>query len=81
MFKLFALILGYDSYDRPSPWASNSQNGGGNKNLFDDSWGRGHDRSSSGLHCVHMRGLPFKASHGDISDVSKHVLIKKFYWY
>lgn len=64
---LISVVLGYDSYDRPSPWANSSQNGG-NKNLFGDSWG--HDRGSSGLHCVHMRGLPFKATHGDISDVS-----------
>lgn len=63
-------LLGYDTYDRPSPWANNSQNGG-NKSLFSDSWGSSHDRGPSGLHCVHMRGLPFKATHNDISDVSR----------
>lgn len=31
----------------------------------------GGDRmGTGGVHCVHMRGLPFRASEGDIADVS-----------
>lgn len=36
-------------------------------------WGNGNmggDRGSGGVHCVHMRGLPFKATQQDVADVS-----------
>lgn len=31
----------------------------------------GGDRGSGGMHCVHMRGLPFKATQQDVADVIK----------
>lgn len=44
----------------------------GNRGSFmNNSWGGGNDRGLSGIHCVHMRGLPFKATQADIADVSK----------
>lgn len=39
-----------------------------------DTWnngGGGGGGGAPGLHCIHMRGLPFKASEDDIADVSK----------
>ncbi|XP_018574155.1 heterogeneous nuclear ribonucleoprotein H isoform X1 [Anoplophora glabripennis] len=66
----------YNSYDRPSPWLSNSRNGseiGGPRSPYMDSWGGGSERSA-GMHCVHMRGLPFKATQSDILDFFKPVI-------
>lgn len=34
------------------------------------SYSDGPNRGSTGIHCVHMRGLPFKATQNDIADVS-----------
>lgn len=39
--------------------------GGGNYRGNNDSWG-----GNSGVHSIHMRGLPFKATEQDIADVS-----------
>lgn len=56
---------------------NNSSNGNmndsGSRNSFgggggNDGWD--NDQSEDGMHCVHMRGLPFKASQSDIADVS-----------
>ncbi|XP_044742864.1 heterogeneous nuclear ribonucleoprotein F-like isoform X2 [Chrysoperla carnea] len=32
---------------------------------------RGMDRMSGGIHCVHMRGLPFRATESDVADFFK----------
>lgn len=60
----------YGGYDRGTHW-NNSHNGSdsrGERSPYEiDSWGDGN----SNLHCVHMRGLPFKATTLDISDVIK----------
>lgn len=46
-------------------WGNNSgdrgNNGGG---------GGGGNGGGGGMHCVHMRGLPFKANQMDVADVS-----------
>ncbi|KAG5886125.1 hypothetical protein JTB14_021347 [Gonioctena quinquepunctata] len=64
-----------NSYDRPSPWASNRNgNDMGPRNSWDSWGGSGMDRSSGGMHCIHMRGLPFKATQDDIADFFKPVL-------
>ncbi|XP_056643648.1 heterogeneous nuclear ribonucleoprotein H-like [Diorhabda carinulata] len=62
----------YSSYDRPSPWGSNQRNGNNMGSRNWDSWGGGG--GSSGMHCVHMRGLPFKATENDIADFFKPVM-------
>lgn len=39
--------------------------GGGNfRNTGGDNW-----NSNAGMHCIHMRGLPFRATEQDIADV------------
>lgn len=38
---------------------------GGNFRGSGDTWG-----GNSGIHSIHMRGLPFKATEQDIADVS-----------
>lgn len=35
------------------------------------------DRGSGGVHCVHMRGLPFKATQADVADVSVKIFFFK----
>lgn len=42
-------------FDMNYPYNDGPSRGGGN---------------SSNVHCVHMRGLPFKATQADIADVS-----------
>lgn len=41
---------------------------GGNFRGSGDTWG-----GNSGIHSIHMRGLPFKATEQDIADVGFHV--------
>ena len=41
--------------------------GGGNFRGNNDNWNGGG--GNSGLHCIHMRGLPFRATEQDIADV------------
>ncbi|KAF7268050.1 heterogeneous nuclear ribonucleoprotein glorund [Rhynchophorus ferrugineus] len=50
-----------------NPWSS--QNGGprGGRNHFDDSWGRQS-------HCIHMRGLPFRATQQDIAEFFRPIV-------
>ncbi|XP_023015742.1 heterogeneous nuclear ribonucleoprotein H [Leptinotarsa decemlineata] len=63
-----------NSYDRPS-WSSNRNgNDMGSRNSWDSWGGGGNDRSLGGMHCIHMRGLPFKASEDDIADFFKPVV-------
>lgn len=64
----------YGGYDRGTHWNNSSHNGsdsrGGRSPYEIDSWGDGNSNNrDSSLHCVHMRGLPFKATTMDISDV------------
>lgn len=61
----------------PSPWLSNTHNGDmrGSRSPYDSSqsfmsYSDGPNRGGTGIHCVHMRGLPFKATQSDIADVS-----------
>ncbi|CAH1137536.1 unnamed protein product [Phyllotreta striolata] len=61
----------YGSYDRPAPWA-NQRNGNDVGYRYWDSSNSGGN--GPGLHCIHMRGLPFKASEGDIADFFKPVV-------
>lgn len=70
--------IDYDNFDNSSDWmsGSNDHNGdmrGGSRSPYEISnWGGGNDRrNSNGMHCVHMRGLPFKASQMDIVEVCK----------
>lgn len=43
-------------------WSNGGGGGGGGGGIG--------DRNSNNMHCVHMRGLPFKATIDDISDVN-----------
>ncbi|CAH0559214.1 unnamed protein product [Brassicogethes aeneus] len=67
----------YNNYDRQGPWMGNGNDmrgggGSGGRSPYDvDTWG---DRGSSAMHCVHMRGLPFKASQGDIADFFRPIV-------
>ncbi|KAK9702057.1 RNA recognition motif [Popillia japonica] len=69
----------YNDYDN-RPWISNHngdmRGGGGNRSPFDlKDWGSGgsNDRDN-GAHCVHMRGLPFKATQMDIAEFFKPII-------
>ncbi|KAK9693918.1 snRNA-activating protein complex (SNAPc), subunit 3 [Popillia japonica] len=68
----------YNDYDN-RPWISNhngDMRGGGNRSPFDlKDWGSGgsNDRDNS-AHCVHMRGLPFKATQMDIAEFFKPII-------
>lgn len=61
----------------PSPWMNSNHNGdmrGNNRSPFEmnqnySPYNDGPARGSSNVHCVHMRGLPFKATQNDIADV------------
>jgi heterogeneous nuclear ribonucleoprotein F/H len=73
----------YNNYDRSSSnWIGNNHNGsesrGGGRSPYEiDSWGESNqtgDRNSGNLHCVHMRGLPFKATAADIADFFKPIV-------
>ncbi|XP_045467613.1 heterogeneous nuclear ribonucleoprotein H2-like [Harmonia axyridis] len=73
----------YNNYSRPSGgWSGGNQNGGGGGGggRFVDPWNSnsGHNGggggSGGGMHCVHMRGLPFKATQLDIADFFKPVM-------
>ncbi|CAG9818032.1 unnamed protein product [Phaedon cochleariae] len=61
----------YNSHDRSSSSWSSNRNGSDSRSY--DSWGGGGGSSDrgGGMHCVHMRGLPFKATESDISDFFK----------
>ncbi|RZC36291.1 heterogeneous nuclear ribonucleoprotein H [Asbolus verrucosus] len=80
--KRASLLEDYNSYDRSSHWMSNNHNGsdsrGGRSPYEIDSWGEsnqsGGDRNSGNMHCVHMRGLPFKATAADIADFFKPII-------
>lgn len=48
-------------------WSNGGGGGGGGGGIG--------DRNSNNMHCVHMRGLPFKATIDDISDVNMKKLI------
>lgn len=68
----------FNNYDRP--WSGNGHNGNDSKSSgrspYDiDPWGGpiNNDRSC-GMHCVHMRGLPFKATMDDIADFFKPII-------
>lgn len=47
---------------------------GGNYRGNNDSWG-----GNSGVHSIHMRGLPFKATEQDIADVNSIINNKYLY--
>lgn len=74
------LNLDYDDYDRSNNmWTSNSgsQNGdsrGSSHSPYEiNTWNSPSDKktdgTAGGVHCVHMRGLPFKATQLDVFDV------------
>lgn len=75
IFNVLISILDFDN----GPWGNGSNYGsrggnigmrggmdmkGGNYRGSSDSWG-----GNSGVHSIHMRGLPFKATEQDIADV------------
>lgn len=43
---------------------------GGNFRGSGDNWG-----NNTGVHSIHMRGLPFKATEDDIADVNTSILL------
>lgn len=49
--------------------------GGGNYRGGNDNW---NCNNGGGMHCVHMRGLPFRASEQDIADVNKRFFKASF---
>lgn len=75
------LCVDYDDYDRSSMWISNSgsQNGDsrGSRSPYEiNTWNSPTDRKPDiSLHCVHMRGLPFKATQMDVFDVCAVALV------
>ncbi|XP_018328130.1 heterogeneous nuclear ribonucleoprotein H-like isoform X2 [Agrilus planipennis] len=70
----------FNDYDVPnSPWMGASRNGslaGSDRSPYSmSSWNGSNDRGvSAGIHCVHMRGLPFKATQMDIADFFKPII-------
>lgn len=71
------ILADYDDYDRPPVWMSGpgSHNGDmrGSRSPYEmnSGWGSPNERGRmGGMHCVHMRGLPFRASQLDILEVS-----------
>lgn len=73
--------LDFNNYE--SPWIGggppgygmrNGPGGMGMKPYGGHNWNgnMGGDRGSGGMHCVHMRGLPFKATQQDVADVRKN---------
>ena len=42
--------------------------------------GRGGNWNNGTGHCVHMRGLPFRATEMDIADVSVDLLLLTFFF-
>ncbi|KAI4458856.1 heterogeneous nuclear ribonucleoprotein-related [Holotrichia oblita] len=65
----------YNDYDN-RPWISN-HNGDirGNRSPFDvKDWGGGSSDRDNSAHCVHMRGLPFKATQMDIAEFFKPII-------
>ena len=77
-FQYFILDFSYDN----RTWMNNRNNSRGNRSPYDmGDWGwdgpsnRGgnNDNQIDGgqvAHCIHMRGLPFKATEMDIADAS-----------
>ena len=69
----------FNNFDNhPSPWGNSSNHngdmGGNNSPYGGNTWGSSGDRSSGGVHCVHMRGLPFKANQMDIADFFRPII-------
>lgn len=64
----------YEDFDRSNVWmsGSGSQNGdarGSHSPYEINTWDSPNDRKTNAVHCVHMRGLPFKASQLDVFEV------------
>lgn len=60
----------FNNFDRPNSWSSNSNHNGDMEGNHSPWGGNSSDRGNNGIHCVHMRGLPFKATQMDIADVN-----------
>lgn len=60
-----------DYNNRYNPYGNGNNHNNGNRSPYmgDSSWG-----GSPGVHCVHMRGLPFKATQLDIADFFKPII-------
>ncbi|CAH1992733.1 unnamed protein product [Acanthoscelides obtectus] len=67
-------------YDRGSMWNGGMRNGKGmggmRGEMYPDEWssGPGMGDKMGAMHCVHMRGLPFRANEEDIADFFKPVV-------
>ncbi|XP_019869700.2 heterogeneous nuclear ribonucleoprotein H-like [Aethina tumida] len=70
----FSHMSDYNNYDRSGQWVTSNGNdmrGGGRSPYEGDNW---NDRNNHGMHCVHMRGLPFKATQADIADFFRPII-------
>lgn len=69
------VLIDYDDFDRSNVWisSSGSQNGDsrGSRSPYEiNTWNSPNDKRADAIvHCVHMRGLPFKATQVDIFEV------------
>lgn len=60
----------YDNKNSTNWTGSNGSDSRGGRSPYEiDSWGEGNQGADRIMHCVHMRGLPFKATAADITDV------------
>ncbi|KAB0801900.1 hypothetical protein PPYR_04086 [Photinus pyralis] len=69
----------YDDFgELPSPWLNNSNHNGDmgsdNSPYGGHSWESPEECGGGGVHCVHMRGLPFKANQMDIADFFRPII-------
>lgn len=47
----------------------------GNRSPYEiNTWNSPNDRRTGAIHCVHMRGLPFKATQLDVFEVCFHTI-------
>lgn len=56
--------------------SAGSQNGDkrGSRSPYEiNTWNSPTDKKTDAVHCVHMRGLPFKATQLDVFEVSGHM--------
>lgn len=61
--------------------SGNNHNGDtrGNRSPYEiNTWNSPSDRRTGAIHCVHMRGLPFKATQLDVFEVFLHLFFVLF---
>ncbi|XP_044262601.1 heterogeneous nuclear ribonucleoprotein H-like [Tribolium madens] len=64
----------YNYEKNSSTWSNGSDSRGGRSPYEIDSWSESNQTGDRTMHCVHMRGLPFKATAADITDFFKPIV-------